>query len=214
VKEAAPIVYVVDDDESFLRAVSRLFQAAGFVVRRSPMASPLPQVSSSTRGCIVADVRMPQLDGLELQDALAEAGVNMPMIFLTGHGDIPSTVRAMRHGAVDFLEKLAPKAQLIAAVRLALERDAAAQVTRDRQEAVRARFCALSKRELEVLSHVVRGQMNKQIAADLGIHERTVKAHRTAITTKAGVHSVAELTLLTQEARLFDFGTAGLAKGK
>ena len=146
-KEAAPIVHVVDDDESFLRAVSRLLQAAGFAVQTfTDGLALLPQVSSSTRGCVVADVRMPQLDGLDLQDALAEAGVNMPMIFLTGYGDIPSTVRAMRHGAVDFLEKLAPKAQLIAAVRLALERDAAAQVTRDRQEAVRARFCALSKR--------------------------------------------------------------------
>jgi two-component system response regulator FixJ len=215
VKEVAPLVHVVDDDESFLRAVSRLLQAAGFAVQTFPGGPELlSRISSATRGCVLADMQMPALNGLELQDALAAAGVRMPLIFLTGHGDIPSTVRAMRQGALDFLEKLAPKEQLISAVRVALERDAAAQVTRDRHEAVRARFGALSKRELEVLSHVVRGRMNKQIAADLGIHERTVKAHRTAITTKAGAHSVAELTTLARDAHLFESATPGLARTK
>lgn len=198
-------VHVVDDDESFLRAVSRQLRAEGFDVRAFPGSMELlAQVSSDSRGCVVADVQMPGLSGLDLQDALAEAGIAMPIVFLTGHGSIPGSVRAMRHGAVDFLEKRAPREELISSIRLALQRDAASRAEHAQHAATRARFESLSPRELEVLSHVVRGRMNKQIAADLGIHERTVKAHRTAITTKAGVHSVAELTTLAREAKLFD----------
>ena len=143
------------------------------------------------------------MNGLDLQSALARSGNPLPLLFLTGHGDIPSTVRAMRGGAEDFLEKRAPKEKLLDAVRRALARDAREREERARQRELRARFDALSERELEVLSHVVQGRLNKQIAADLGIHERTVKLHRTAITTKLGVQSVAELTRLTEEAGIF-----------
>jgi len=198
-------VYVVDDDPSYLVAVGRLLRAAGFEARMfASSAEFLTQVSRDTRGCVVSDLQMPGLNGLELQEALARSGTPLPVVFLTGRGDIPSTVRAMRQGAVDFLEKLAPDHQLIAAVRRALERDAAERAARARQDELRQRFAALTMREREVLRHVVRGQMNKQIAADLGIHERTVKLHRTAITRKVGVPSVAELTTLAREAGLFE----------
>jgi len=143
------------------------------------------------------------MNGLDLQSALALTPNPLPILFLTGHGDIPSTVRAMRGGAEDFLEKTAPKTKLIDAVTRALARDSREREARDRQRELRTRFDTLTERELEVLFHVVQGRLNKQIAGDLGIHERTVKLHRTAITTKLKVQSVAELTLLTQEAGIF-----------
>ena len=121
----------------------------------------------------------------------------LPILFLTGHGDIPSTVRALRDGAEDFMEKTVPKENLIDAVTRALSRDSREREARARRCELRARFDTLTERELEVLAHVVRGQLNKQIAGDLNIHERTVKLHRTAITTKLKVQSVAELTRLT-----------------
>jgi two-component system, LuxR family, response regulator FixJ len=129
-----------------------------------------------------------------------KAGHSLPVVFLSGQGDIPSTVQAMRRGAEDFLTKRAPKEELIDAVNRALARDACDRAERARLEALRARFAALTPRELEVLKLVVQGKMNKEIAADLGIHERTVKLHRTAITTKLQVQSVAELTRLWLQA--------------
>ena len=198
-------VYVVDDDASYLGAVCRLLRAAGLEARMFASADELlAQVSPSTRGCVVADLQMPGLNGLELQEALARSGTALPVVFLTGHGDIPSSVRAMRRGAVDFLEKRAPAGQLIGAVTRALERDAAARAAHASQDALRRRFATLTSRELEVLRLVVRGRMNKQIAVALGLHERTVKLHRTAITRKVGVPSVAQLTTLTREAGLFE----------
>ncbi|HYR35566.1 MAG TPA: response regulator, partial [Burkholderiales bacterium] len=187
-----PVVHVVDDDGSFARAVSRLLGAHGFAVRTfASGAELLAQVSRESRGCVVMDLTMPGLSGLELQKELAQRGVWLPVVFLTGQADIPSSVRAMQHGAVDFLEKHAPQEQLIAAVERALRSDR-------KQGELQQRFAQLTGRELEVLRHVVRGRMNKQIAADLGIHERTVKLHRTAVTTKLGVRSVAELTTLAR----------------
>jgi len=146
---------------------------------------------------------MPEMNGLDLQAALARTRNPLPVLFLTGHADIPSSVHAMRGGAEDFLEKRAPKENLLDAVRRALARDAREREEQARRCCLHARFDALSTREREVLGHVVQGRLNKQIAGDLGIHERTVKLHRTAITTKLGVPSVAELTRLTQEAGLF-----------
>lgn len=207
----AAVVHLVDDDPSFLAAAARLLRAHGLPVRSFANAQDLlAEVSARTRGCVVADLRMPGMSGLELQDALARSCRGLPIVFLTGAGDIASTVRAMRSGAEDFLEKRCPEAQLVAAVRRALERDARSSAERDRLQALRARFEALSAREREVLSHVVRGRMNKQIAADLGIHERTVKLHRTAITTKLHVRSAAELARLAQTCGLFDAATADL----
>ncbi|HTT23445.1 MAG TPA: response regulator [Candidatus Sulfotelmatobacter sp.] len=199
-----PIVHVVDDDVSFLAAISRLLRANGFSVKTYSSAHEfLAQRDTDTPGCVLADLQMPLMSGLDLQSALAQSPNPLPILFLTGHADIPSTVRAMRDGAEDFLEKRAPKEKLLDAVNRALTRDSRERAARERQLELRALFDALTERELEVLSHVVRGQLNKQIAADLGLHERTVKLHRTAITTKLKVQSVAELTRLTQEAGIF-----------
>jgi FixJ family two-component response regulator len=198
-------VHIVDDDTSYLTAVSRLLRAHGFEVQTfASGAELLARITGSTRGCVVADLHMPGLDGLELQHALTASAAPLPVVFLSGQGDIASTVRAMRQGAVDFLEKHAPEDALLAAVQRAIERDSVDRAARERQRELRRRFDALSPREREVLSHVVRGRMNKQIAADLGIHERTVKLHRTTITRKLGVPSVAKLATLVQEAGLFN----------
>ena len=184
---AEPAVHIVDDDPSFLVATSRLLRANGFSAKTFSSASEfLAQHDADAPGCVLADLQMPGMNGLDLQSALARSRNPLPILFLTGHGDIPSSVRAMRGGAVDFLEKRAAKEKLLEAVRRALSRDAHEREERARRRELRARFDALTERELEVLSHVVQGRLNKQIAADLGIHERTVKLHRTAITTKLG----------------------------
>ena len=199
-----PTVHIVDDDASFLTAASRLLRASGFAVRTFSSAHEfLTQYDPDTPGCVVEDLQMPGMDGLNLQAAIAQSRNPLPILFLTGHADIPSSVRAMRGGAEDFLEKRAPKEKLLDAVKRALARDARERGEHARRRELHARFDALSKRELEVLAHVVQGRLNKQIASDLGIHERTVKLHRTAITTKLGVQSVAELTRLTDEAGIF-----------
>lgn len=195
--EPIPIVRIVDDDESFRIAIARMLKASGFHVKSFASAREfLNQPESEIPGCILIDLQMPELNGLELQDALVQAGVPLPVIFLSGHGDIPTTVQVMRGGAEDFITKMAPKEDLIEAIKRALARDAGARELRARKNAQRAPFKLLTPREREVLQHVVRGRLNKQIAYDLGIHERTVKLHRTAITTKLGVQSTAELTRL------------------
>ena len=206
-------VFVVDDDASFLAAVSRLLRATGHPVKTFLSAAEfLKCLPAAGPGCVIADLQMPGVSGLDLQAALAGTNNPMPVLFLTGHGDIPTSVHAMRQGAEDFLTKRAPKEALLAAVNRALARDAHERAERTRIQGLRARFDTLTEREREVLQHVLRGQMNKQIAADLGIHERTVKLHRTAITTKLGVPSVAELTRLAQEAGLS--GEWQVASGK
>jgi FixJ family two-component response regulator len=198
-----PIIHLVDDDASFLSATSRLLGASGFAVKTFASASDfLSQCDRDAAGCVVADLRMPGMNGIELQEALARTRNPLSILFLTGNGDIPSSVRAMRGGAEDFLTKTAPKAELLDAIRRAVTRDARERRERARRREVCERFEALTEREREVLGHVVRGRLNKQIADDLGIHERTVKLHRTAITTKLGVPSVAELTKLWGEWQL------------
>lgn len=199
-----PVVHIVDDDASFLAATARLLRASGFTVRTFLSADDfLGQREDEVAGCVVADLRMPGMDGLALQAALAGSSNPLPVLFLSGNGDIPSSVRAMRGGAEDFLEKLAPKEKLLDAVKRAITRDASERASRSHKRELRALFATLSSREIEVLGHVVQGRLNKQIAGDLGIHERTVKLHRTAITTKLGVPSVAELTHFTHEAGIF-----------
>jgi FixJ family two-component response regulator len=201
--DAVAAVHVVDDDQGFLVALCRFLRAAGFtVVSCDSATSLLALVSGETRGCIVADLQMPGIGGLELQQLLAGRGIALPMVFLTGQGTVPTSVRAMRDGAVDFLEKLAPREELLAAIVRALHKDAEGHAARLLLEERRRRLAALTERELEVLGLVVRGLMNKQIAAQLGIHERTVKLHRTAITSKLGVHPVAQLAIFASEARL------------
>src|SRR5579862_1240152 len=197
-------VFIVDDDASFLQSVSRLLRAVGYTVQAFASAQEfMDQFTPEMSGCVVADLQMPGMNGLELQEALKRSANPLPVIFLTGQGDIPVTVSAMRSGAEDFLTKRARKEELLAAVERAFERNAQERQQRERLQGLRRRFDELSQRELEVLAHVVQGRMNKQIAADLNINERTVKLHRTNITRKLAVQSVAELTRLVDEAGLF-----------
>jgi FixJ family two-component response regulator len=197
-------VFIVDDDTSFLQSVSRLLRAVGYTVQAFASAQEfLARLAPEMSGCVVTDLQMAGMNGLELQVALQRSANPLPVIFLTGQGDIPATVSAMRSGAEDFLTKRAPKEELLAAVERAFDRDTQERQQRERLRDLRRRFDKLSQRELEVLAHVVQGRMNKQIAADLNINERTVKLHRTNITRKLAVHSVAELTRLADEARLF-----------
>lgn len=205
--DAAPVVFLVDDEEFSLKATARLLKAAGFSVRTfTSAAGLLGEVGPETSGCVVTDLQMPGLNGLELQQALAAAGCLLPVIFLSGHGDVPSSVRAMRIGAEDFIQKTAPAEDLLEATRRALERNALEVAAAAAHRRLGARLAALTPRELEVLLQVVRGRLNKQIAGDLGIHERTVKLHRTAVTTKLGLHSVAEMTSFCHSVGLLDAG--------
>jgi len=194
-------VFVVDDDVSHLAGVGRLLRASGYEVETFSSASELlDRLPRDAAGCIVSDLKMPGIDGLELQRRLERSGTALPIVFLTAHGDIPASVTAMRGGAEDFLVKTAPANQLIAAIERALARDAAECETRARRAALQARFDRLTPREREVLTHVVRGSMNKQIAAELAISERSVKRHRMHFMRKLEADSVAELVRLVAEA--------------
>lgn len=203
----AATVFLVDDDAPFLLAQSRMLGAAGMPVATfdSP-ARLLARISPDDHGCIVTDVFMPGMSGFDLQAALLDAGVEMPIVFLTGRADIPSTVHAMRDGALDFLEKTAPCEVLLGAIRRALETDFRAQESRRYVAELRERFSRLTPREHEVLQLVLEGGMNKQIAARLGIHERTVKLHRTAITMKLGVRSTAQISEMAHDAGIIEPG--------
>ena len=212
---APPIIHVVDDDRSFLRATSRLLRASGFAVRTFASATDfLTLRDPKAVGCAVVDLQMPGMNGIELQAALARTHNPLTILFLTGNADIPSSVVAMREGAEDFLEKRAPKEKLLDAIKRAVARDLRERAQRVRRREVRARIDSLSKREREVFRHVIRGQLNKQIAGDLDITERTVKHHRKSITTKLGVPSVAELTQLAHEAGMFAESAPTLPKGQ
>jgi len=194
------MIRVVDDDSSFRAAISRFLRASGFAVKTFASASEfLAELEPDLPGCVLLDLEMPGLDGLDLQEALSKSGNSLPVVFVSGHRDIPKTVLAMRRGAEDFLTKDCAKESLLEAIQRALARDNSERKKRARMDGLRARFEVLTKRECEVLRHVVQGKLNKQIAAELGIHERTVKLHRTHLTTKLQVTSVAELTRLVQE---------------
>jgi FixJ family two-component response regulator len=212
--EAIPVVHVVDDDASFLVALARLLKAAGYSVQTYASAAQFLAQLGEGAGCVVTDLRMPGMDGLDLQQALIRGAKVLPVVFLTGEGDIPTTVQAMRQGAEDFLTKRAPKVDIFAAVDRAIARDVQRRAEGAHLHALRAKLRTLTSRELGVLRHVVDGRLNKQIAADLGVGERMVKLHRTAITTKLQVHSVAELTRIAQAVGLLDEPLRTFPKGK
>lgn len=194
------LVNVVDDDESFRRSVSRLLSGVGYKVASFPSAADfLAQHSSESRGCVLADLHMPGCSGLELQVKLAASGNPLPLIFLSGNGTIPSTVKAMRQGAVDFLTKCAPDSELMSAIAEALALDDLQHQRRSARIRMQSLYGQLSPRECEVFAGVVAGQLNKQIADDLGIALRTVKLHRTNISRKLRMHSVPEWIHLWNE---------------
>lgn len=188
------VVHVVDDDGSFRTAISRLLRAAGYEVRAYQSAGDfLLREQDDLRGCLLLDLRMPGPNGLDLQTALAKRGNQLPIVFLTGHGDVSSSVRAMKAGASDFLEKPVKRDALLGAVRAALARQEDQRAGEEERRVLRQRFESLSAREREVLELVVAGRLNKQISAQIGISERTVKAHRASCMVKMGAGSVAEL---------------------
>jgi FixJ family two-component response regulator len=188
-----PIVYLVDDDPSFLRALSRRLRAADYRVETFGSAEEFLMSDRSEAGCVVLELQMSGRSGLELQETLAQAEDPLPVIFLTAHGDVSSSVRAMKQGAVDFLIKPVQCDQLIEALQRALRRRAAEQQTRQQKREWRARYKRLTLREREVCGLVVCGWVNKQIADVLGISERTVKAHRAQVMHKMGVQSGVQL---------------------
>ena len=201
--DRSPIVHVVDDDDSVRAAVVRLLQAAGYEARGYSSAGEflLGRTDRNAPGCVVLDVRMPGPSGLELQDALARLDVEVPVVFLTGHGDIPMSVRAMKGGAVDFLTKPVTREALLPAVQAAIARDANTRAAQARRLMLHARYETLTPREREVLAGVVAGKLNKRIAIELGTAERTIKAHRAQVMEKMQAASVAELVTFANELR-------------
>jgi len=196
-----PTVFVVDDDPSVLSAVGRLIRSAGHKVET--FGSPrefFERARSNDPGCLVVDLRMPELNGLELHEAMVRAGCYLPVIFMSGHADIQSTVKAMQGDAVDFLIKPFDERQLLEAIGRATARDGEERAARARRNALHARLNLLTPREREVCMLVAAGRLNKQIAAELGIAEKTVKSHRARVMTKLGVPSVAELVRIVDRA--------------
>ena len=209
----SPTVHVVDDDEVVRKATARLLTAAGFQVRTYAAAVDfLNAIEPDASGCIILDVRLPDQSGLDLQVALAERSVLLPIIFVTGHGQIPDTVRAIQRGAVDFLTKPVDGGVLLAAVSRALERDAASRAARTQQRSLRSRYERLTPREREVFLHLISGQLNKQVAADLQITERTIKLHRANILQKLEVSSMAELARLAADLGIDPAGSGSCTK--
>jgi FixJ family two-component response regulator len=191
-----PLVHVVEDDESSGLATARVLRAAGLSVRLYGSAPQFLASLPAGHGCLVLDLSLPGQDGLELQERLAAFDEALPIVFLTGHGDVPKTARAMKAGAVDFLTKPVEAAALLDAVRRALTRDAEARAARDRKRAAQARYDRLTPREREVFAHVISGQLNKQIAYGLGTSEHTVKVHRQHVMEKLEAESVPDLVRL------------------
>ena len=194
-----PTVFVVDDYAPGRRSISRLLRAAGFAVTAFASAQEfLAQYDPETPGCLVLDLAMPAVSGLELQGMLADRGSLLPIIFLTAYGDIPKSVQAMKRGATDFLTKPVNDEDLLAAVRAAIEKHRALRRDQAELSEIRARLATLTPREREVLEYVVAGKLNKQIAGELGTVEQTVKIHRAHVMQKMRVQSVAELVRITE----------------
>jgi FixJ family two-component response regulator len=194
-----PVVHVVDDDAAFRTAIARLLGASGYQVALYGSASELlEKLPGGAPGCILLDVKMSGLNGPQLQERLGEIGHRLPIVFLTGHGDVPTSVRTIKAGAEDFLTKPVPKEDLLAAIKRALNRYEEIRDHDSRIAALRSLVSRLTPREKEVFALVVRGKLNKQIAHELEIAERTIKAHRQQVMEKCEVQTLAELVLIAE----------------
>ncbi len=196
-----PTVFVIDDDASIRKSLSRLLRSAGYAAETFSSAEEfLRREHYDGAGCILLDVRMPGLSGMDLQEELNKADYHMPIVFITGHGDIPMSVEAMKKGAVDFLTKPFDDEELLRALGAAIEKDRDGRAEYTELHEIRRRIELLTPREDEIFRYVVTGMLNKQIALELGIAEKTVKVHRGRAMEKLGVNSVAELVRLAEKA--------------
>jgi FixJ family two-component response regulator len=200
-KKFPPTVFVVDDDESVRRSLHFLLRSAGLESRMFGSAAEFLAAYDPTQpGCLVLDVRMPGMSGLELQHELNLRGAIIPVIFITGHGDVPMAVEAMQHGAHDFLQKPFRDEDLIERVRGALDKDAKARAALEQHNSIRARLDSLTPRERDVLVLMARGKQNKVIAHELGVSQRTIEIHRARVMEKSGASSLAELIRMVMDA--------------
>jgi FixJ family two-component response regulator len=198
--EIAPMVFVVDDDPSVRRSVNRLLKSSGYRAETFATAREFLQRDAYPGPtCLVLDLQLPDLDGLEVQQVLAGTDHSIPIVFISGHGDIPASVRAMKNGALDFLPKPFAARDLLRVIEEALERSRQEQKAHLEVAVIRDRLARLTPREYEVLCCVVSGKLNKQIAADLGVGEKTIKVHRGRVMEKMGVHTVADLVRVTEK---------------
>jgi FixJ family two-component response regulator len=193
--EYQPTIFVVDDDRSILKSVKRLLQSNGYKVETFPSAQEFMEYDYDSKGpaCLILDVMMPEMSGLDLQETIQSWDISLPIVFITALHDIPTSVSAMKKGAVDFLTKPFQETDLLNAIQSALQKDLKMRTASNELANLKRRFVLLTRREREVLSHVVGGKLNKQIAFELDISERTVKAHRAQVMEKMEVGSLAEL---------------------
>jgi FixJ family two-component response regulator len=198
--EEKPVVYVVDDDLSVLQSVDRLLRSAAYEVKTFTSALTFLDFRHlDAPGCLVLDVKMPGLSGLELQDRLADKDISFPVIFITGHGTIPISVQAMKAGAVDFLQKPFDSTDFLDAIAKAIDKDRQAKQDQEERKQLRERLEVLTPREYEVFGLVVTGMLNKQIAFDLGTTEKTIKVHRARVFEKMGAASLADLVRFAEK---------------
>ncbi len=195
-----PTVFVIDDDASIRKGLSRLLRSAGYTIETFPSAEEfLRREHFDGTGCIILDIQMPGLSGMDLQEELNKADYHMPIIFITGHGDIPMSVQAMKKGAIDFLTKPFDDKELLRAVENATEKDGQGRTEYHEVQDIRRRIESLTAREHEIFRYVITGMLNKQIALELKIAEKTVKVHRGRVMEKLGANSVAELVRLAEK---------------
>ena len=195
------MIHLIDDDESFLRSMERRLRGHGYAVATYPsVADFLVRPDPDSPGCVLTDLQMPKRDGFDLQEVLAKSPNPLPVVFVTGKGDIPTSVRAMRAGAEDFLTKRVAIGDLVAAIERSIKRDLLERAERQRRSDAQAKIAKLTDRELQMLLGIVKGMQNKEMAEEYGLSERTIKYHRTVLTRRLDIYTSVDLTRLVQDA--------------